>query len=692
MIDFLLHLQFSILEMISQALPTAIKLNTNQIQDIGVIFKTHLDLGFTSLAAEVYRRYMAEFMPRATRLALDLDRGQERFIWTTGSWLVDKYLEHSRGAERRRFEQAIGEKLIRWHALPFTFQTEALDESLLEAALSISQRLDRRFGFHTTAAKMTDVPGHTRGMIPVLAAGGVKLLHIGVNPASPVPDVPPVFRWKHPSGSEVIVCYDETYGGYCPIPGGTQLFAVAMTGDNAGPPSVEQIQEVYARMRNACPKARITACTLEEMAAALDAHRDQLPVVTSEIGDTWIHGYGSDPWKMAAYRQLARLRGEWIANHRLDPASLQGRRFDEQLLLAMEHTWGLDEKTWMSNGQMHKKITDKYSRPDFLRARRGVKFRRMEASWAEQREYIHGALQSIVAKKSLHKEATAALAAIEPVRDLQLNGVYPGKEHPVQLQRGPFKLSLQPDGALRVAGKRRGILGLPLYQVFGGEEYRRYFDRYVNECEREGVWAPMDFAKPGVEKILPKGKSWKPVVQSALVSPQGDRLVIESAFPKEAVQEYGAPARLRTEIDWTEDGRLLFDLQWFKKTASRIPEAIWFSFFAPVEPTAQWELLKMGGAVDPREVVSRGGRSLHIVQDGVRVEDASGSWHFRSLDAGLVAPGKPSLVDFHDRLPDASKDGIHFNLLNNTWGTNYPMWYQDDARFRFEVEMPGLSC
>ncbi|NOG48471.1 MAG: hypothetical protein HND48_02750 [Chloroflexi bacterium] len=48
----------------------------------------------------------------------------------------------------------------------------------------------------------------------------------------------------------------------------------------------------------------------------------------------------------------------------------------------------------------------------------------------------------------------------------------------------------------------------------------------------------------------------------------------------------------------------------------------------------------------------------------------------------LVAPGRPSLLDFHNRLPDMS-GGVHFNLYNNVWGTNFPMWFEDDARFRF---------
>lgn len=45
---------------------------------------------------------------------------------------------------------------------------------------------------------MTDVPGHTLGMVPFLAKQGVKYLHIGVNDGSHLPEVPRIFRWRAP--------------------------------------------------------------------------------------------------------------------------------------------------------------------------------------------------------------------------------------------------------------------------------------------------------------------------------------------------------------------------------------------------------------------------------------------------------------------------------------------------------------
>jgi len=40
------------------------------------------------------------------------------------------------------------------------------------------------------------------------------------------------------------------------------------------------------------------------------------------------------------------------------------------------------------------------------------------------------------------------------------------------------------------------------------------------------------------------------------------------------------------------------------------------------------------------------------------------------------------LLNFNNDLPDLSQ-GMHFNLHNNLWGTNFPMWFEEDCRFRF---------
>ena len=676
--------------MITNSLPEPHTKPDTATREVGVIFKTHLDLGFTDLAENVYRRYMTEFMPTATKRALEMKNGngakgpKERFVWTTGSWLVTKYLEHAKGRELRDFEEAIRLGLIRWHALPFTFQSEILDESLLEAALAVSKRLDARFGVRTIAAKMTDVPGHTRGIIPGLAAAGVKFLHIGVNPASTVPEVPPLFRWQHPSGEELLVCYEDSYGGIRHIPGIKSAYIVAMTGDNSGPPPAKSLGELFDDIRRRFPRASLGGTTLEEMATALDGIRKKLPVVSSEIGDTWIHGYGSDAWKLAALRGLSRLRREWIREGKFDPASRMGIAFDDNLLLGMEHTWGLDEKTWMSNGKPLSKIEDCYLKAEFQRARKRADFKRMEASWQEQRDYVHQAI-ALLPKKTLAPAAFAAVAEMHPPRSISRTGLKAVSTDAARLDWGKLSPALRADGALSLPGSAKAFFGAFTYQVFGSADYARHQRQYLTDAERNGIWAPFDFGKPGLERVLKRGRSWKPTVDRVHASRDNTRLLVESSLPEEAVKNFGAPAKLRTTISVEADGSLSFDLHWLDKPACRIPEALWFAFLPPASSKAKWHLHKLGGPVEVSDVVPNGSRHLHLIESGVSVEDSSGKWHIESSDAGLVAPGKPSLLDFHNKQPEPLKYGVHFNLLNNTWGTNFPMWYEDDARFRFRV-------
>ena len=146
---------------------------------------------------------------------------------------------------------------------------------------------------------MTDVPGHTRSIIAPLARNGVKFLHIGVNPACPIPAVPSFCRWRDPDGNEIMLVYQQDYGTEDILPDGKTVISVNFTGDNHGPHSYEAVKKIYAGLRERYPNAEIIAASFNEIAEALEKHKDTLPVVTSEIGDTWIYGYGSSPIRMA---------------------------------------------------------------------------------------------------------------------------------------------------------------------------------------------------------------------------------------------------------------------------------------------------------------------------------------------------------------------------------------------------------
>ena len=181
---------------------TQLRGDESAVKRVFAIFKCHLDVGFTDTQANVMRLYFDKYFPQALEISATLRAtGGDQYVWTTGSWLLYEYLEQADGESRKKMEDGILAGDIAWHALPFNWQTEMLDRSMIEGCLGFSASLDKRFGRKTIGAKMTDVPGHSRGIINPLVTAGVKLLDIGVNPASTPPDVPEAFLWNDLDGS-----------------------------------------------------------------------------------------------------------------------------------------------------------------------------------------------------------------------------------------------------------------------------------------------------------------------------------------------------------------------------------------------------------------------------------------------------------------------------------------------------------
>jgi len=648
------------------------------IRDVHVIFKTHLDIGFTQLAARVLHKYVHHFIPQALKLARDLRErgGPERFVWTTGSFLIHHFLEEADSAGRRAMDSALAAGDIAWHALPFTTHTELLDAALLRHGLSLSQELDRRYGRKTIAAKLTDVPGHTRALVSLLAEAGVRFLHIGVNPASTPPRVPPLFRWRNEqSHTEVVVMYQTDYGATTVLPDGRTAFALLFTGDNKGPQTLDAVLALFATLREQFPAAQVRAATLNDVANALEPSRGDLPVVTSELGDTWIHGAGTDPAKVAAYRELLRLRRAWLDSG--TPAESL-RSFSNQLLMIPEHTWGMDEKTHLADPQ-------NFTTPAFRRARRTTKYRAFEKSWAEQRACLTAAVKALPTEK-LRREATKAVRdSLHPRPPRWPNSASKLRPNrPIALAGHELVIGAQGEiNGLRLAnGKvladQTHPLALLRYEAFGAADYRRYQEQYLTT---RPDWALADFGKPGLEKVLQRGHAWQPRLIDLTSSENTVRAVV--AFPRDATTRFGAPPRVELHYTFQENTpQLQLSVYVQEKPACRIPEALWVSFVPRVAKPQDWLLEKLGEPVSPLDVVRDGNRQLHAVGAGAR--NASGKLELQTIDAPLIAPGAPSLLNFHARQPKL-RNGLHVNLLNNVWGTNFPMWIEGALRYRFAL-------
>jgi hypothetical protein len=559
-----------------------------------------------------------------------------------------------------------------------------LDRSMIVGALGLSQSLDRRFGRTTTAAKMTDVPGHSRGIVGPLAKNGVKLLNIGVNPASTPPDVPSMFVWKDPDGASIMMMYHhKEYGGVVQAPGSHLAVAIEMRGDNAGPHSVDEIRKIYAELRKQFPNAKVTASNLSQIATAAEPYRSNLPVVTQEIGDTWIFGPPSDPVKVARYREAARLRREWIAQAKFRVGDTTDLGLLRRVLLAAEHTGGVDTKRLEDY--------DHYTPKDLAKAVDKPKFRWAETSWAEKRNDIDEGIANL--PEPLRSQARKRIHALQPAEP-EHAGLDPHQAGS-EIETAHFVLALDPKtGAIRrLRAKKTGRdwasperpLALFSYQTLSQADYDRFIGSYILA---KTWWAPLDFGKPRIEQFGAKSRVWLPTLADCWAGKvaNGHRIVAQLHIADAEAESSGLvawPHQMYLEMLLADaEPAVQVNFLWFGKSANRLPEAMWLSFLPQAPDPQGWMLEKVDRLVSPFDVVRGGNRQMHALSKGIYYKDARGSFAIETLDAPVAALGEKSPIYYSEAQPDMAK-GIHFSLFNNAWGTNFVQWFGEDMRFRF---------
>ena len=119
------------------------------------------------------------------------------------------------------------------------------------------------------------------------------------------------------------------------------------------------------------------------------------------------------------------------------------------------------------------------------------------------------------------------------------------------------------------------------------------------------------------------------------------------------------------------------------KPAVRLPEAYWLSFDA--ENIVSLVAEKTGAEVDLMDVVEKGNRQMHGRDRNVDLVTSAGTVRIWSKEAFLVNVGEARGLNYSTSYPDI-QGGIHFNLSNNLWGTNFTMWNEGSMTYHFTVE------
>ncbi len=673
-----------------------------------VVSKTHLDLGFTNYAEVIRQTYLNNYIPGAISLAEQLNTNEKKsFAWTTGSWIIKDALENGTPQQREKIKRALKNKDLVPHALPLTLHTELLDEDTLDYGLSIIDKLDEIRGEKTISAKMTDVPGHTKGLVPMLAKHGIKLLHLGVNGASALAEVPPCFVWKV-DDAEVVVIYSGAYGGAYKNDLIDEVLYFDHTLDNRGTPSKEKILKKLKKIEEQFSGYTVEAGSMDEIASLLWEKKDELPVVTDEIGDTWIHGAASDPYKSAALRELIDLKSKWIADSSMVKNSKEYIGFTDALLCIAEHTCGMDMKMYFAD-------YEHYLKADFKKARANDKvvmrhlfrdfpqnftiftsrlagkhkqgsYKAIERSWAEQREYINKAVSCLSAEH--RNEAEKALKSLVPVNPVSHKDSFDLKN---TVKVGNWELTFNGLGNINTLAYcgdtviEKNDIPVLEYRGFDDTDYDFWLKNYTRDIKETITWCIGDFARPLLKYNkgkYPSGRFPYKAVKSSITQADNEiKILVDYKCEEKACEQLGAPRLAQILYTLTEKG-LKTEVYWYNKDANRLTEAMYLHLMPSCD--GEISLLKMGQWINPYEIVGMGGKKLHAVRCA-KLQKGENSYIIRNYHSPLFSAGKGKILEYDNRVEDIKTDGISYVLHNNVWGTNFPLWYENNAYFKYEI-------
>lgn len=721
------------------------------VDTVHLIFMNHLDVGYaninnkTAFINNVLNTYFHEHFPKAINLSQQL-RAQEYvegFVYTTHPWLVSLFLDCPQNFILNNitlkcpnetsvdlFKAAVNRGDITWHAGPMNMQPENMNKILFELSLNISSDLDNMFKIQRKYPVLSqrDVPGLTQAVIPSLVQKGIVGVSVGVNPGTSPPAVPKLFTWKF-EDSAILATWHP--GGYPLGPGPTpakpgglsrrdcvtvdgfnHALCYAFIQDNGGPPKdVLEILNYYEIMRKEFPGAKVKASTFDEFFEAVQPIKSQLPVVTKEIGDTWIQGIASDPNKMSRYRAFISALSSCFMTDQCDYGDRRIRDAVRFIIKPPEHTWGLpgvrDAVNWTN--------------AEFIRARQGQSYRDCEAAWLEQRHFIDVAMEKVKGHPLAYmaQYQMDQLTPKEP--DLTDYDAVEDKEQIFKCEDG-VEISFSETGSIhRLYDAYNKIDWASGPGTFGEIQYYTYNETDFNEMAAQyNYYGGAGYDKPNSTKYAhPESRQWftqlTTIYKSRHPAPACDLLLKIEMKDRVTSDRYGAPPMywLHYMSHKMTDNRGGFDvtLQWFKKPPTRLAEAIMYHF-SPASPGGRnsvpeymWHVSKVGHLVDPGNVVLNGSQYVHAVDNGVYFTKITGNGlQFHTFDVPLVSIATKTRAPYPFPVPlrpisQTDVTGVAFTLYNNIWNTNYILWYpylaQDDnfkARFQLNLYCAGTTC
>ena len=115
-------------------------------------------------------------------------------------------------------------------------------------------------------------------------------------------------------------------------------------------------------------------------------------MITQEIGDTWLYGVPSDPYKNHLFREMSRHRRDCVEHKGCDVESMTMQRFDRLLTKIPEHTWGEDTTWYLSRDMGGRGFPmgdyENWTNVQFHKGLDSPEYQMTVESWLGQRNYL----------------------------------------------------------------------------------------------------------------------------------------------------------------------------------------------------------------------------------------------------------------------------------------------------------------
>jgi hypothetical protein len=306
------------------------------VKRVHLIQSNHLDVGYDDLATGIVNEWFDTYFPRAASIGKQLRQikgsAQTSWLrWMTQSYIVSLYLDCPANMGLHcpnetaiaSFRDAVRAGDITWQAFPHNPELGIMDPSLIAFGVQMTHDLDDQFGLpHKTTFSQRDVPGMPRGAIRALGDAKVTMISEGSNGKVEPVNVPLAFVWRNKDAEpRQILTLWHPYGyGQIPqaarapvtlqLPGCDEALVYAWRGDDTGPPdSTDEVLSNYAYAQARFPGAQVLASHFDNFSVAV-ATKAKLPLITTDLGDTWAMGVPSDPIKTARMKAIQRIRSK----------------------------------------------------------------------------------------------------------------------------------------------------------------------------------------------------------------------------------------------------------------------------------------------------------------------------------------------------------------------------------------------